>query len=94
MLNSFAKARNLPNDKATQKILEKEVDKVLRQKGMTRREFLQMTGAGATVVLAKMLGLMEMSTKSSKSCRAAAIMDNTVEGMPAWFKDAVYLLIF
>jgi len=92
LLNSFAKARNLPNDKVTQKILEKEVDKVLSEKGMTRREFLQATGAGATVVMAKMLGLMDVAPKAAKVARAAPIMDNTVQGMPAWFKDAVYAI--
>ena len=92
MLNSFAKARNLPNDKATQKILEEEVDKVLSERGMTRREFLQATGAGATVVMAKMLGLMDIAPKAAKVVRAAPIMDDTVEGMPAWFKEAVYAI--
>ena len=92
LLNSFAKARNLPNDKVTQKILEKEIDEVLDQRGMNRREFLQATGAGATVVLAKMLGLMDVAPKVAKVARAAPIMDNTVQGMPAWFKDAVYAI--
>ena len=92
LLNAFAKAKNLPNDKVTQKILEKEVDKVLSEKGMNRREFLQATGATATVVMAKMLGLMDVAPKVSKVTRTAPIMDNTVEGMPAWFKDAVYVI--
>ena len=92
LLNAFAKAKNLPNDKVTQKILEKEVDKVLSERGMTRREFLQATGAGATVVMAKMLGLMDVAPKTAKVVRAAPVMDNTVQGMPAWFKDAVYAI--
>jgi len=92
LLNSFAKARNLPNDKATQKILEEEVDKVLSDRGMSRREFLQMTGASATVVMAKMLGLMDVAPKATKVVRAAPIMDDSVEGMPAWFKEAVYVI--
>ena len=92
LLNAFAKARNLPNDKVTQKILEKEVDKVLSEKGMNRREFLQATGATATVVMAKMLGLMDVAPKVAKVARAAPVMDNTVQGMPAWFKDAVYAI--
>jgi len=92
LLNSFAKARNLPNDKVTQKILEKEVDKVLSEKGMTRREFLQATGATATVVMAKMLGITDVAPKVAKVARAAPVMDNTVQGMPAWFKDAVYAI--
>ena len=92
LLNAFAKSRNLPNDKVTQKILEKEVDKVLSERGMNRREFLQATGAGATVVMAKMLGLMDVAPKVAKVARAAPVMDNTVQGMPAWFKDAVYAI--
>ena len=92
LLNSFAKARNLPNDKVTQKILEKEIDEVLEQRGMNRREFLQATGAGATVILAKMLGLTDVAPKAAKVARAAPIMDNTVQGMPTWFKDAVYAI--
>ena len=92
LLNSFARARNLPNDKVTQEILEKEVNKVLSERGMTRREFLQATGTGATVVMAKMLGLMDVAPKVSKVARAAPVMDNTVQGMPAWFKDAVYAI--
>ena len=92
LLNAFAKAKNLPNDKVTQKILEKEVDKVLSERGMNRREFLQATGATATVVMAKMLGLMDVAPKAAKVVRAAPVMDNTVEGMPAWFKDAVYVI--
>jgi hypothetical protein len=92
LLNAFAKARNLPNDKVAQKILEKEVDKVLSEKGMNRREFLQATGATATVVMAKMLGLMDVAPKVAKVVRTAPVMDNTVQGMPAWFKDAVYAI--
>ena len=92
LLNSFAKTRNLPNDKVTQKILEKEIDEVLEQRGMNRREFLQATGAGATVILAKMLGLTDVTPKVAKVARAAPIMDNTVQGMPTWFKDAVYAI--
>jgi len=92
LLNSFAKARNLPNDKVTQKILEKEIDEVLESQGMDRRQFLQATGAGATVVLAKMLGIMDVAPKAAKVVRAAPVMDNTVQGMPAWFKDAVYAI--
>jgi len=92
LLNSFAKAKNLPKDKVTQKILEKEIDKVLEAKGMNRREFLQTTGATATLVMAKLLGLMDVAPKVAKVARTAPVMDNTVQGMPAWFKDAVYAI--
>ena len=39
-----------------------------------------------------MLGLMDVAPKVSKVARAAPVMDNTVQGMPAWFKDAVYAI--
>ena len=93
LLNSFAQARNLPNDKVTQKILEKEIDEVLETKGMNRREFLQATGAGATLMIAKMLGFGDDFAKTAKVARtASSVMDTTVEGMPAWFKDSVYAI--
>jgi hypothetical protein len=39
-----------------------------------------------------MLGLMDIAPKATKVVRAAPIMDNTVEGMPTWFKEAVYAI--
>ena len=56
MLRAYAKKNNLPVNDVTQKLLVKEIDQVLDKQGMDRREFLQVTGAGATVILAKMLG--------------------------------------
>ena len=57
LLKAYAKDRGLPKDNVTKDLLEKEVDEVLSSKGMNRREFLQMTGAGATVAMAKLLGI-------------------------------------
>ena len=57
LLRAYAKDRGLPKDNVTKDLLEKEVDEVLSSKGMNRREFLQMTGAGATVAMAKLLGV-------------------------------------
>ena len=57
LLRAYAKDRGLPKDNVTKDLLEKEVDEVLSSKGMNRREFLAMTGAGATVAMAKLLGI-------------------------------------
>ena len=57
LLKAFAKNRNLPEDKTTREIMDKEIDEVLTKQGMTRREFMQLTGAGATVAIAKLLGI-------------------------------------
>jgi hypothetical protein len=38
---------------------------------MDRRTFLQMTGAGATVILAKMLGFGDQITKTAKVAEKA-----------------------
>jgi len=94
LLNAYATAKKLPKDKVTEELLNKEIDQVLAQKGMTRREFLQMSGAGATVALAKMLGIVDFFPKAGKVSRAASkmAMDTQVTGMPAWFKDAVYAI--
>jgi hypothetical protein len=53
LLRAYAKSRNLPVDDVTKEILVKEIDEVLETQGMNRREFLQATGAGATVILSK-----------------------------------------
>jgi hypothetical protein len=93
LLKAYAKANNLPVDNVTKELLEKEVDKVLTERGISRRKFLQTAGAGASLMLAKMLGFGDDFTKTAKVARTASpIMDETVEGMPAWFKDSVYAI--
>ena len=57
LLKAFAKNKNLPVDKTTREIMDKEIDEVLTKQGMSRREFMQLTGAGATVAIAKLLGI-------------------------------------
>jgi len=57
LLKAYAKNRNLPVDKTTREIMDKEIDEMLTKKGISRREFLQLTGAGATVAIAKLLGV-------------------------------------
>ena len=92
LLKAYAKSRNLPVDKTTREIMDKEIDEVLTKQGINRRDFMKVAGAGATVAIAKLLGFGDDMIKASKVTRAAPIMDNTVEGMPAWFKDAVFAI--
>ena len=90
LLNSFAKARNLPVNNVTKKLLIKEIDEVLEQRGMNRREFLQATGAGATVILAKLLGFGDEMARTAKV--AEKVAEKTVAapaGVPPYFFQLV-----
>jgi len=88
LLNSFAKARNLPVNNVTKKLLIKEVDEVLEQRGMNRREFLQATGAGATVILAKLLGFGDEIAQTAKVAEKVA-EKATSGGVPPYFFQLV-----
>ena len=82
LLNAYAKSRNLPVDNVTKEILVKEIDEVLETQGMNRREFLQATGAGATVILAKMLGFGDEVAQTAKVVEKAAAAPT---GVPPYF---------
>ena len=88
MLRAYAARNNLPVDTTTQKILVKEIDKTLEDRGMTRREFLQATGAGATIILAKMLGLGDDVAKTAKVAEKVA----APTGAPQYFFDIVDII--
>jgi len=88
LLKAFAKNRNLPVNNVTKKLLIKEVDEVLEQRGMNRREFLQATGAGATVVLAKLLGFGDEIAKTTKVAEKVA-EKATSGGVPPYFFQLV-----
>jgi len=88
LLNAFAKNRNLPVNDVTKKILVKEIDEVLETKGMNRREFLQATGAGATIVLAKMLGFGDELAQTAKVAETAT----KGGGVPPYFFDLVEII--
>ena len=90
LLNSFAKARNLPVDNVTKEILIKEIDEVLEKQGMNRREFLQATGAGATVILAKMLGFGDEVAQTAKVAEKAAEVSSGAA--PTYFFDLVEII--
>ena len=89
LLRAYAKSKNLPVDNITKEILVKEIDEVLETQGMNRREFLQATGAGATVVLAKMLGFGDEVAQTTKVVEKAAAAP---AGVPPYFFDLVEII--
>jgi hypothetical protein len=90
LLRAYAANRNLPVNDVTKKILVKEIDEVLETQGMNRREFLQATGAGATVILAKMLGFGDQITKTAKVAEKAT--EVAAGGVPPYFFDLVEII--
>jgi hypothetical protein len=88
LLKAYAKSRNLPVNNVTKKLLIKEVDEVLEQRGMNRRDFLKVTGAGATVVLAKLLGFGDEIAKTTKVAEKVA-EKATSGGVPPYFFQLV-----
>ena len=90
LLRAYAKKNNLPVNDVTQKLLVKEIDEVLAKRGMNRREFLQVTGAGATVILAKMLGFGDEVAKTAKVAEKAAEVSSG--GVPPYFFDLVEII--
>ena len=90
LLRAYAKKNNLPVNDVTQKILVKEIDEVLAKQGMDRREFLQVTGAGATVILAKMLGFGDEVAKTAKVAEKAAEVSSGAA--PTYFFDLVEII--
>ena len=90
LLRAYAKKNNLPVNDVTQKLLIKEVDKVLETQGMNRREFLQATGAGATVVLAKLLGFGDEVAQTAKVAEKAT--EVAAGGAPPYFFDLVEII--
>ncbi len=89
LLRAYAKSRNLPVDNVTKKILIKEIDEVLETQGMDRREFLKVSGAGATVILAKMLGFGDEIAQTAKVAEKAAAAP---AGVPSYFFDLVNII--
>ena len=57
LLQAYAKSRKLPVDKATREVMDKEIDEVLTQQGISRRDFMKVAGAGGAVAIAKLLGV-------------------------------------
>ena len=90
LLRAYAANRNLPVNDTTQKILIKEIDDVLEKRGMNRREFLQATGAGATLILAKLLGFGDEIAQTTKVAEKAT--EVAAGGVPPYFFDLVEII--
>jgi len=87
LLKAYAKNRKLPVNDTTKEILEKEIDEVLSAQNLTRRDFLKATGAGGTIILAKMLGFGDELATTTKV--AEKVAKDTVGGTyppPYFFK--------
>ena len=48
LLRAFAADRKLPVDNVTKDIMEKEIDEALDARGIGRRDFMKVAGAGGT----------------------------------------------
>ena len=90
LLRAYAANRNLPVNDTTQKLLVKEIDDVLEKRGMNRREFLQATGAGATLILAKLLGFGDEIAQTTKVAEKAT--EVAAGGVPPYFFDLVEII--
>jgi len=86
-LRAFAKSKSLPVNDDTKQLLEQDVDMVLESNGMDRRQFLQMTGAGGTVILAKMLGFGDEFATATKVAEKATA--EVATGVPPYFFELV-----
>jgi len=84
LLKAFAKSKSLPVNDDTKQLLEQDVDMVLESNGMDRRQFLQMTGAGGTVILAKMLGFGDEFATATKVAEKATA-EVASGGVPPYF---------
>ena len=80
LLRAFAADRKLPVDNVTKDIMEKEIDEALDARGISRRDFMKVAGAGGSVMLAKMLGVsLETAPKVAEK------VASTGSGAPPYF---------
>ena len=88
LLKAYAKARKLPVDDTTKELLEKEIKNTLDKNGISRRDFIKTAGAGASLVIAKMLGFGDEFTKATKVVRPT-VEQTTTGGVPPYFFELV-----
>jgi len=88
LLKAYAKARKLPVDDTTKELLEKEIKNTLDKNGISRRDFMKTAGAGASLVIAKMLGFGDEFTKATKVVRPT-IEQTATGGVPPYFFELV-----
>ena len=88
LLRAYAKSKSLPVNDDTKQLLEQDVDMVLESNGMDRRQFLQITGTGGAVILAKMLGFGDEFATATKVAEKATAKVAT-SGAPPHFLNLV-----
>ena len=88
LLKAYAKARKLPVDDTTKELLEKEIKNTLDKNGISRRDFMKTAGAGASLVIAKMLGFGDEFIKATKVVRPTVKQTGT-GGVPPYFFELV-----
>jgi len=90
LIQAYARAKNLPVDRTTEKLLIKEVDQTLAKRGMTRREFLAASGATASLAVAKLLGFGDEFARTAKVTEKIAEKAATTGGeVPPYFFQLV-----
>ena len=90
LIQAYARAKNLPVDRTTEKLLIKEVDQTLANRGMTRREFLAASGATVSLAVAKMLGFGDEFARTAKVTeKVAEKAVTTGGGVPPYFFQLV-----
>jgi hypothetical protein len=86
LLRAYAKSKSLPVNDDTKQLLEQDVDMVLESNGMDRRQFLQITGTGGAVILAKMLGFGDEFATATKVAEKATAEAVSTYPPPYFFK--------
>jgi hypothetical protein len=86
LLRAFAADRKLPVDDVTRDIMEKEIDEALDARGISRRDFMKVAGAGGAVMVAKMLGV---NLAKAPKVAEKVVSTGNVAGKPVWFDALV-----
>ena len=90
LIQAYARVKNLPVNRTTEKLLIKEVDQTLANRGMTRREFLAASGATVSLAVAKLLGFGDEFARTAKVTeKIAEKAATTGGGVPPYFFQLV-----
>ena len=90
LIQAYARVKNLPVNRTTEKLLIKEVDQTLAKRGITRREFLAASGATVSLAVAKLLGFGDEFARTAKVTeKIAEKAATTGGGVPPYFFQLV-----
>jgi len=84
ILRAFASAKGVKPTKEVAKTIEQQIDAMAKAEGMSRREFLQLSGAVGTIGLAKLLGISSELPKIAKTAEAVTSVAKTADGIPQY----------